>query len=57
MRIAHSDPSIVEEYTNAGKELNDRGMVKFKTSVDLLLKREELMKVLVDDETGVKDKF
>ena len=60
MRIAHEDPKIVEEYKIAAKELNDRGMVKFKTSVDLLLKRERLMEVVEGEgegETSVREKF
>ena len=60
MRIAHKDPKIVEEYKHAAKELNDRGMVKFKTSVDLLLKRERLMEVEQGEgevETVVRENF
>ena len=58
MTIAHKDPKIVEEYKNAAKELNDRGMRKLKLSVDLMLKRETLMEVVEGEgETSVREKF
>ena len=57
MRIAHSDPAVVEEYTDASKELNDRGMMMFKKSVDLLLKYEDTMEIVEGEGAGVKEKF
>ena len=57
IRIAHSDPAIAEEYREASKDINDRGMMFFKKSVDLMLKNEGRMEVLDDGVTGVKEKF
>ena len=45
VRISCSDAELSSEYSNAAKELNERGMKKFKESVDLLVKREESMKM------------
>ena len=42
-RIYHADPNIAAEYEAAGKVLNERGARKFKQSVDLMLRRREVM--------------
>ena len=38
MRVYHDDPVIMNEYEIASKFINDKGMLKFKQSVDRLKK-------------------
>ena len=58
IRITHQDPKIKQEYMNAAVELNDRGMRKFKESVDMLFKKEEMMEVVEEGgQKGVKENF
>ena len=46
VRIANKDPEVVGEYARAAIQLNERGMVKFKLSMDLFIKRKNQMKVV-----------
>ena len=55
-RFYHSDPKVREEYLNAAVELNDRGMLKFKTSVESMINRWDWMEVQGDG-VDVKEKF
>ena len=58
MRIFDSDIDVKEEYLEAAMELNDRGMLKFKASVDLMRARETYMEVNTKEgEVGVREKF
>lgn len=59
MKIAHRDPIIAEEYKQASLELNDRGMMKLKQSVDLLMNKEDMLVVTDDDgqQKGVQEVF
>ena len=55
-RFYHSDPKVRQEYLDAAVEMNDRGMLKFKTSVESMISRWDCMEV---QEGGfdVKEKF
>ena len=59
MRIFDEDPDIKEEYVQAAKKLNDRGMGKFVQSVEKLKEKENLMEVVVTKEGGesIKEVF
>ena len=59
MRIFDEDPDIKEEYVQAAKKLNDRGMGKFVQSVEKLKEKENLMEVVVTKQGGesVKEVF
>ena len=50
MCLFDRDPSVKEEYANAAVKLNDRGMKKFKESVDMMRKRAAMMKVCNDED-------
>ena len=53
-RIYHEDPDIAAEFEEAGTVLNSRGALKFKQSVDLMLKRREVMTM---SEEGVTETY
>ena len=59
MRIFDEDPDIKEEYVQAAKKLNDRGMGKFVQSVEKMKDKESLMEVVVTEEGGesIKEVF
>jgi hypothetical protein len=53
MRMFDEDPDVKEEYAVAANEINDRGLRKFKKSVDLMRKRFKLMEVCDSNEGEV----
>ena len=59
MRLPHSDPMVKAEYALAAEKLNDRGMIKFKESMEAMLSREGRLDIFMseDGEEGVKELF
>ena len=58
MRIVHENPEIMQEFDKAATELNDRGMKKFKTSIDLLISRLDCLQLDgTNGSTVVKELF
>ena len=59
MRMHDKDPQVKHELAVAALQINDRGIKKFKSSLDLLRERDLLMEVVVDDagEESVKENF
>ena len=50
MRMYDKDPDIKQEYARAALEINDRGLKKFKESVELMKTRESNMEIFTNDE-------
>ena len=58
MRIYDKDPEIMEEYSTASAMLNDKGMLKFKESIDIMRKKEKCLEVCETEHgEGVKERF
>ena len=59
MRMYDSDPQVREELLRAGQCLNDRGVRKFKESVDLMRRNEKAMEIVQDEhgEDAIREVF
>ena len=58
MRIVHENPEIMQEFDKADTELNDQGMKKFKTSIDLMISRLDCLQLDgTNGSTFVKELF
>ena len=55
MRMYDSDPQVREELLRAGQCLNDRGVRKFKESVDLMRRNEKAMEIVQDEHGDGED--
>ena len=57
MRLYDKDPDIREEYSRASAMLNDKGMLRFKESIDMMRKKEECLEVCETEHGGVQERF
>ena len=49
LRMYDADPEVKEEFLNAGKVINDRGVQKFKESVNMMRRRAPFMEIVTSD--------
>ena len=47
LRMYDADPEVKEEFLNAGKVINDRGVQKFKESVNMMRSRAPFMEIVI----------